>query len=102
MAVKIFQQKASAGLEKAPVGIQGLDEITCGGFPRGRPILVCGGPGSGKTMLGLEFLGQMRRVQARVRAPCERQDLRLGGRRQPAPRGPAPVPVDPGRASLLS
>ncbi|HJT89228.1 MAG TPA: circadian clock protein KaiC, partial [Bryobacteraceae bacterium] len=44
------------GVEKAPTGIRGLDEITGGGLPRGRPTLVCGGPGCGKTMLGLEFL----------------------------------------------
>src|SRR5579884_2989856 len=44
------------GLEKAPTGIQGLDEITGGGLPRGRTTVVCGGPGCGKTMLGLEFL----------------------------------------------
>ena len=43
-------------LSKCPTGIRGLDEITGGGLPRGRPTLVCGGPGSGKTLLGLEFL----------------------------------------------
>ena len=43
-------------LEKAPTGIQGLDEITCGGLPRGRTTLVYGGPGCGKTLLALEFL----------------------------------------------
>ncbi|MBA4132684.1 MAG: KaiC 1 [Hyphomicrobium sp.] len=41
---------------KAPTGIQGLDEITAGGFPVGRPTLVAGGAGCGKTMLALEFL----------------------------------------------
>jgi circadian clock protein KaiC len=41
---------------KAPTGIQGFDEITFGGLPRGRATLVCGGPGSGKTNFGLEFL----------------------------------------------
>src|SRR5687768_8444950 len=41
---------------KAPTGIQGLDEITEGGLPRGRPTLVCGGPGCGKTILAMEFL----------------------------------------------
>lgn len=44
------------GLQKAPSGIQGLDEITLGGLPRGRPTLVCGGAGCGKTMLAAEFL----------------------------------------------
>src|SRR5437016_3401809 len=43
-------------LPKCPTGIQGLDEITGGGFPRGRPTLVCGSAGSGKTLLGIEFL----------------------------------------------
>ena len=43
-------------LAKAATGINGLDEITGGGLPRGRPTLVCGGPGSGKTMLAMEFL----------------------------------------------
>jgi len=41
---------------KSPTGIQGLDEITGGGLPRGRPTLVCGGPGCGKTILSMEFL----------------------------------------------
>jgi circadian clock protein KaiC len=41
---------------KAPTGIAGLDEITDGGLPRGRPTLVCGGAGCGKTVLALEFL----------------------------------------------
>jgi circadian clock protein KaiC len=45
-----------SGLEKIPTGISGLDEITGGGLPAGRPTLVCGGPGSGKTLLGLSFL----------------------------------------------
>ena len=43
-------------LPKAPTGIPGLDEITDGGLPRGRPTLICGSAGSGKTMLAAEFL----------------------------------------------
>ena len=43
-------------LPKAPTGITGLDEITLGGLPRGRPTLVCGGAGSGKTLFAMEFL----------------------------------------------
>ena len=43
-------------LPKASTGIQGLDEITGGGLPTGRPTLVSGGAGSGKTLFGLEFL----------------------------------------------
>ena len=44
------------GLEKTPTGIQGLDEITGGGLPKGRPTLVCGSAGCGKTLLAMEFL----------------------------------------------
>jgi circadian clock protein KaiC len=43
-------------LPKCLTGIQGLDEITGGGLPRGRPTLVCGGAGCGKTLLAVEFL----------------------------------------------
>jgi circadian clock protein KaiC len=43
-------------LPKCPTGIQGLDEITGGGFPKARPTLVCGGAGCGKTLLAAEFL----------------------------------------------
>jgi len=44
------------GLPKTPTGIRGLDEITGGGLPRGRPTLVCGSAGCGKTLLAMEFL----------------------------------------------
>jgi circadian clock protein KaiC len=43
-------------LLKTPTGISGLDEVTLGGLPRGRPTLVCGPAGSGKTLLAMEFL----------------------------------------------
>ncbi len=43
-------------LRKSCTGIRGLDEITGGGFPTGRPTLVCGGAGCGKTLLAMEFL----------------------------------------------
>lgn len=43
-------------LPKAPTGISGLDTVSGGGLPRGRTTIVCGGPGCGKTMLGMEFL----------------------------------------------
>jgi circadian clock protein KaiC len=43
-------------LAKAATGIEGLDEITGGGLPAGRPTLVCGTAGCGKTMLAMEFL----------------------------------------------
>jgi circadian clock protein KaiC len=47
---------ALAQLPRCPTGIQGLDEITGGGLPSGRPTLVCGSAGCGKTLLGAEFL----------------------------------------------
>ena len=54
------QQNGNGGglapLKKALTGIKGLDEITAGGLPHGRPTLVCGSAGSGKTMLAMEFL----------------------------------------------
>jgi circadian clock protein KaiC len=53
---KKARQPSSKTLSKAATGIQGLDEITLGGLPRGRPTLISGGAGSGKTMFGLEFL----------------------------------------------
>lgn len=45
-------------LKKAPTGIKGLDELTGGGLPKGRPSLVCGSAGCGKTLLAMEFLVQ--------------------------------------------
>lgn len=44
-----------SALDKAPSGIRGLDQLTGGGLPRGRSTLVCGGPGCGKTLFGMEF-----------------------------------------------
>ncbi len=44
------------GIAKCPTGIAGLDEVTGGGVPKGRPTLVVGGAGSGKTLLSMEFL----------------------------------------------
>src|SRR5512135_2626605 len=43
-------------LAKTPTGIAGLDEITGGGFPQGRPTLICGSAGCGKTLLAMEFI----------------------------------------------
>ncbi len=43
-------------LPKSRTGIRGLDEITGGGLPTGRPTLICGGAGCGKTLLAMEFL----------------------------------------------
>ena len=50
------EKKTVIGLAKCLTGIVGLDEITKGGLPQGRPTLVCGGAGSGKTLLAMEFL----------------------------------------------
>ena len=47
---------APVGIEKARTGIDGFDQITGGGLPAGRPTLVCGGPGCGKTIFAMEFL----------------------------------------------
>src|SRR3954463_10245719 len=49
---------SSRTLAKAPTGITGLDEITGGGLPQGRPTLICGGAGCGKTLLSTEFIVQ--------------------------------------------
>jgi circadian clock protein KaiC len=48
--------RLSLQLSKARTGIAGFDEITKGGVPQGRPTIVCGGPGCGKTMFAVEFL----------------------------------------------
>src|SRR5215212_9898741 len=53
---KAAVKAASRALPKCPTGIRGLDEITGGGLPRGRPTLACGSAGSGKTLFGIEFL----------------------------------------------
>ena len=44
------------GIAKCPTGIIGLDQITDGGLPKGRPTLLCGTAGCGKTVLAMEFL----------------------------------------------
>src|ERR1700693_2575335 len=56
LTVKPATSEDSAALEKAPTGIEGLDQVTLGGLPRRRASLVCGSPGCGKTLLGVEFL----------------------------------------------
>src|SRR6202790_2896432 len=50
------EPRVTSTLEKSRTGINGFDEITKGGVPKGRPTIVCGGPGCGKTMFALEFL----------------------------------------------
>jgi circadian clock protein KaiC len=59
MAKRRMKRPATHGLvalAKTTTGIKGLDEVTGGGVPRGRPSLVCGPAGSGKTLLAMEFL----------------------------------------------
>jgi circadian clock protein KaiC len=51
-----MRQSMAAQLKKVHSGIAGLDELTGGGLPAGRPTLVCGGPGCGKTLLATTFL----------------------------------------------
>ncbi len=43
-------------LKKCPTGIEGLDELTYGGLPQGRPTLICGNAGCGKTLMSMEFI----------------------------------------------
>ncbi len=54
--MKKTSRKQTTSLTKAPTGIQGLDELTGGGLPKGRPTLLCGSAGCGKTLLAMEFL----------------------------------------------
>ncbi len=49
-------RKIPGTLPKSHTGIRGLDEITAGGLPSGRPTLICGAAGSGKTLFSMEFL----------------------------------------------
>lgn len=44
------------GIQKAPTGIKGFDEISYGGIPKGRPTLICGSAGAGKTLMALEII----------------------------------------------
>ena len=56
MATKKRSAPEPKMIKKARTGIRGFDEITYGGLPEGRPTLICGGPGAGKTMLAAEIL----------------------------------------------
>ncbi len=49
-------QRGVSTLRKSPTGIRGLDEVTGGGLPTGRPTILSGGPGCGKTMMAMQFL----------------------------------------------
>jgi len=54
--VEDLSEQTRSVFPKSPTGIQGFDEITGGGLPAGRPSLVCGPPGSGKSLFALQFL----------------------------------------------
>jgi circadian clock protein KaiC len=54
--MKLPKKTENRTLQKAPTGITGLDEITEGGLPKGRPTLICGDAGSGKTVFSIEFI----------------------------------------------
>jgi circadian clock protein KaiC len=54
--VRHSEREKPRPLEKSLTGIAGFDQVTNGGLPKGRPTIVCGGPGCGKTMLAMEFL----------------------------------------------
>ena len=52
----VLPTSASVHLSKTPTGIVGLDDLTLGGLPTGRPTLLCGSAGCGKTLFGMTFL----------------------------------------------
>ncbi|HEX2395692.1 MAG TPA: circadian clock protein KaiC [Bacteroidales bacterium] len=54
--MNLKQQASNSTLRKVHTGIEGFDEITEGGLPYGRPTLVCGDAGCGKTLFSMEFL----------------------------------------------
>src|SRR6187549_2048023 len=54
--IKKIAASENKQLPKSKTGISGLDEITKGGLPTGRPTLICGGPGCGKTLMSIEFI----------------------------------------------
>jgi circadian clock protein KaiC len=71
--------KPLQGLQKDRTGIPGFDEITRGGLPAGRPTLICGSAGAGKTLFGIEFLvrGAMLYDEPGVFMSFEESDLEL-------------------------
>jgi predicted ATP-dependent serine protease len=54
--VQIDTQQSLCQLDRAPTGIFGFDDLSGGGLPTARPTLICGDPGSGKTLFALSFL----------------------------------------------
>src|SRR5512132_3533712 len=49
-------EASKSTLPKSPTGIEGLDEVTGGGLPKGRPTLLCGSAGCGKSLMAMEFV----------------------------------------------
>lgn len=76
-----MNQESNGIFPKSPTGIDGLDEVTGGGFPKGRSTLVCGSAGCGKTLFGMQFLamGILQHQEAGVFMSFEetRSDLAL-------------------------
>src|SRR5580692_7655618 len=70
---------ARPSLAKAPTGIQGLDEVTGGGLPKGRVTLLCGSAGCGKSLFAMEFLvhGAVRYGEAGVCMDFEETEEKL-------------------------
>jgi circadian clock protein KaiC len=56
MASRSKKRSLSTALRKAPTGISGFDELTGGGLPAGRPTLICGAAGAGKTLFSIECI----------------------------------------------
>ncbi|MBS3065685.1 hypothetical protein J4229_01425 [Candidatus Pacearchaeota archaeon] len=50
------KQTSNSKTERIPTGIKGFDELVQGGFPRNSSVLICGGPGTGKTIFGMEYI----------------------------------------------
>ena len=80
-AAKKGHAKPLQGLAKTPSGIDGFDQITGGGLPRGRTTLVCGGAGCGKTLFAMEFLvnGALQHGEPGVFLAFEESDEELAG-----------------------
>ncbi|MBC8096613.1 MAG: hypothetical protein H7Y43_12460, partial [Akkermansiaceae bacterium] len=53
---KAASQNSNNHVNKCPTGIKGFDQITEGGLPKNRTTLICGSAGSGKTLMGIDFL----------------------------------------------
>src|ERR1043166_3525563 len=55
-STRTSKRSTSSPIAKVATGVDGFDDLTGGGLPQGRPTLVCGGPGCGKTLFALQFL----------------------------------------------